>query len=36
LREIEEFEMRGGRSEADPYLKRYLASIDELLRKAGC
>jgi hypothetical protein len=33
LREIEE-QMRRGEGE-DPYLKRYLLSIEELLRKGG-
>lgn len=32
LREIEENEMKG--KEADPYLKKYLKSIDDLLKKA--
>lgn len=32
IREIEESEERG--KEADPYLKKYVKSIDELLRKA--
>jgi len=32
LREIDECESKG--KEADPYLKKYVKSIDELLRKA--
>ena len=35
VREIEEIETRGRGQQADPYLKRYLQSIDELLKKAG-
>ena len=36
LREIHEFKKEKGNDETDPYLKKYLKSIDELLRKAGC
>jgi hypothetical protein len=32
LREIEECESKG--KDADPYLKKYVKSIDDLLRKA--
>lgn len=35
LREIEEAEAKVGRGNADPYLRRYLQSIDDLLIRDG-
>jgi len=35
LREIEEAEVKVGRGNADPYLRRYLQSIDDLLIRDG-